>query len=231
MRIRNIIVLSWILLLTTFGGVAKADGKADRAKAKKLFEDGQVHYTVGRFHEALEDYSKAYELAHLPGFLFNIGQCHRELKEYDRALFFYEGYLREKPEAKNRAMVEDLIAEAKRKIAEQEEKKRRESQMAVNGVATGSRNRKPIGASALSPDVKNGVFSNADGEGTGATSNILHVSESPKAQEATPLYEKWWFWTIVGGAVAIAAGGTIYAISSGGNERMPAGSIGTVDFR
>lgn len=101
MKIRNLIAVSWILLLTILGEPVQADAKGYKVKAKQLFEEAQVHYETGRFQEALEDYSKAYELVQLAGFLFNIGQCHRELKEYDRALYFYERYLREKPDAKN----------------------------------------------------------------------------------------------------------------------------------
>ena len=56
---------------------------ADRAtqEAKTHFQAGQTKYKLGRFDEALADYSKAYELKPIPSFLFNIGQCHRQLHD------------------------------------------------------------------------------------------------------------------------------------------------------
>lgn len=221
----------WLLLLTGLAGSASADGRTDKIKAKKLFDAAQGHYAVGRFEEALKDYSKAYELARLPGFLFNIGQCHRELKDYDRAIYFYESYLREKPDAKNRGIVSDLIVEAKGKMAEREEQRRRNEEIALKSEAERLRNEKSSRTTNRSPRDLTQPIPNTPGQDAASTPNILAVSESVETKKAVPLYEKWWFWTIVGGAVAIAAGSTIYAVSSGGKDEMPSGTIGTVDFR
>jgi hypothetical protein len=61
--------------------------------------------------------------------LFNIGQCYRELGNYERASFFLRGYLHEIPKAKNRALVEDLITECESKLAaEQAELRRRQEE-------------------------------------------------------------------------------------------------------
>ncbi len=75
-----------------------ANGRAEaRAQAKAQVKKGQLDYKLARFEQALEDYSKAYELYPAPALLFNLGQCHRNLKNYERAIFFFEGYLREQP--------------------------------------------------------------------------------------------------------------------------------------
>ena len=68
-----------------------------RAQAKAQVKKGQLDYKLARFEEALEDYTHAYELYPAPALLFNLGQCHRNLKNYERAIFFFEGYLREQP--------------------------------------------------------------------------------------------------------------------------------------
>ena len=75
---------------------------------------GQLDYKLARFEDALQDYSRAYELYPAPALLFNLGQCHRNLKNYERAIFFFEGYLREQPkiDPDQRALTEDLIAES-----------------------------------------------------------------------------------------------------------------------
>ena len=63
---------------------------------------GEKLFALGRFDEALEQYEKAFEAKPLPGFLFNIAQCHRNLGNIDQAIFSYRKYLREAPDADNR---------------------------------------------------------------------------------------------------------------------------------
>jgi tetratricopeptide (TPR) repeat protein len=231
MRVINAVAISSLILIGALGASAKADDDADRAEAKKLFERAEVHYAVGRFREALEEYSKAYEMTQLPGFLFNIGQCHKELGDDEKALFFYEGYLRAKPNAKNRRMVEDLILEAKRKIAQLEEEKRRNSELALKLKAERLRILELTRKADESPPKGREPVPQKPIPVATSRSAVPILSKSPKAEKVKPVYEKWWFWTIIGGAVAAAAGGAIYALSSGGKIEMPSGSIGAVDLR
>lgn len=98
---------------------------ADKKEAIRFTEQGKLAYQVGHFQEALDFYSNAYEAFPAPLLLFNLGQCHRELTNYERAIFFLRGYLREAPRTKNRALVQDLIAECERKLAAQEDLVRR----------------------------------------------------------------------------------------------------------
>ena len=65
-------------------------------------------------------YSKAYERFPTPALLFDIGQCHKLLHDYERALFFFRGYLRAKPTAPNRPTVEQLISESQHNLDEQQ---------------------------------------------------------------------------------------------------------------
>lgn len=96
---------------------ARADSPLEEAKA--LNRQATVEYDVGKFQEALDLYSKAYERYPMPALLFNIGQCHKLLKNYEREIFFFRGYLRAQPAAANRAAVETLIAEAQRQLDDQ----------------------------------------------------------------------------------------------------------------
>ncbi|HEX3765331.1 MAG TPA: tetratricopeptide repeat protein [Kofleriaceae bacterium] len=93
--------------------------RADRlADAKREVTAADIAYRLGRFDEALAGYTRAYELYPVPALLFNIGQCHKNLHDYARAVFFFEGYLRDAPAATNRALVEDLIREARAQLAQ-----------------------------------------------------------------------------------------------------------------
>jgi tetratricopeptide (TPR) repeat protein len=106
-----LVVLSAILALTTPAG---AETPLEQAKA--LVGRATVEYNIGHFDQALELYSKAYEALPTPALLFDLGQCHRMLANPERAIFFFQGYLREKPDASNRALVERLLLELQQQL-------------------------------------------------------------------------------------------------------------------
>jgi len=105
--------------LLLLGTAARAQADEDEAtqRAKELFKNAEVHFSVGEFSKALALYKEAFKTKPLPAFLFNIGQCHRNMGQCDKALFFFKQYLVRTPEAPNRADVEKLI-----EICEQEVK-------------------------------------------------------------------------------------------------------------
>ena len=94
--------------------VARADALDE---AKRVAKQAGIHYQLGRFAQAADAYAHSYELVPTAGLLFNLGQCQMMLKDYEKATFFFEGYLRDKADAPNAALVRDLIAEAHREIA------------------------------------------------------------------------------------------------------------------
>jgi tetratricopeptide (TPR) repeat protein len=208
-----------MIFVLAVGGVFADDNKQ---KAKKHFKIAEQHYKLGRFPEALAEYSQAYELAPLAGFLFNIGQCHRLLGNHERAVFFYEGYLREKPDARNRKAVLKLIEDSRKELdlelAEQkriEEEQRKATLLKKERDSERERTREKERMLVLERERLAAL-----------------VETRRKEQEKPPaFYETWWFWTIVGSAVAAAAGGTVYALNSGGDPVLPSGNLGTLDLR
>ena len=62
--------------------IALLASDAGARPGQALFERAQASFSQGRFDEARADYQAAYEAEPLPAFLFNIGQCHRNLGEY-----------------------------------------------------------------------------------------------------------------------------------------------------
>ncbi|HEX2686908.1 MAG TPA: tetratricopeptide repeat protein [Kofleriaceae bacterium] len=79
--------------------------------AKRHFERGEKLYALTKFSEALDEYQKAFDAKPIPDFLFNIGQCYRNLGDYDSAIFSYRKYLKLAPDAPNRDQVEQLIGD------------------------------------------------------------------------------------------------------------------------
>lgn len=103
-----------VLVSASCGGSLPAAGSPEaETLARAHVARGQHEYNIGRFSAAIEQYTQAYDLYSSPVMLFNIGQCYRELRNYDRAIFFYTGYLREEPRASNRNVVEELIITAR----------------------------------------------------------------------------------------------------------------------
>lgn len=96
---------------------ARADGPTtsddDRGlvRAKKLYNEGEKLFALGKFSAALTKYEAAFEAKPLPAFLFNIGQCHRNLGDFDAAIFSFRKYLKLQPDAQNRDAVLDYIDE------------------------------------------------------------------------------------------------------------------------
>lgn len=115
------LVLASLLLATTVEAAPKRpaapahDPRQEKA-ARSQFDRAEKAFNLGHFDEALGSYQAAYEALPLPAFLFNIAQCHRNLRNREQAVFFYQRYLSLAPDAPNRPVVEELIAEQKRLI-------------------------------------------------------------------------------------------------------------------
>jgi tetratricopeptide (TPR) repeat protein len=110
-------LLAVCFLLFAFVRAAHAEDPSERT-AKRHYDRGQKLFNLQKFDEALEQYQKAFDAKPIPSILFNIGQCHRNLGDYDAAIFSFKRYLKLDPEAENREQVEELIADLEQKKAE-----------------------------------------------------------------------------------------------------------------
>jgi tetratricopeptide (TPR) repeat protein len=202
---------------------------ADEAtkKAKVHFKKGNVHAKLGRFKEALAEFSKAYELKPLPAFLFNIGQCHRHLKNYEKAIYFFESYLRDKPQAKNRKFVTKEIKTVKKLLAEQrakeEEQKRLQEQQRVEEERQAAllKQKQELEKKRLEQLAKLNTVTVTDN-----TSQTI----SSKPEEVAPFYKSWWFWTLVGCVVVGTSVGIGVGVGAQGDVVQPSGSLGFIDW-
>lgn len=203
------LVLGLLLALT---GVAVAQPAPPASpsieQSRKLYEQATDSYRLGKFEEALAGYEAAYQLYRAPQFLFNIAQCHFQLQRWDRAVFFFEGYLRELPGASNRSLVEELIEEARQRRAAQQEAERQQLQLEQERLELERARARRVEEQA-------------------------RLALAPRPVEiapARPVYKQWWFWSLVGGALA---GVAVTAAVAGGDPQpvLPAGSLGTWDRR
>lgn len=93
-----------------------AEGAPERA-ARRHYDRGKKLFDLQKFQAALEEFQKAYDAESIPDFLFNIGQCQRNLGDLQAAVFSYKKFLKADPEAPNRELVEQLIADLEHEIA------------------------------------------------------------------------------------------------------------------
>ncbi len=116
-RLACVGVLVWALAFG--GGPARA---GDPQRAKQLFQQGSVHFDLGQFDKAIENWQSAYEEKQDPGFLYNIGQAYRLSGDAKKAVFFYKSFLRNAPGDSKRREVEQKVVDLQKQIAETERK-------------------------------------------------------------------------------------------------------------
>lgn len=184
-------------------GQAFAAAESEEERAERIFEEATKQYNLGKFQSALTGYQKAYDLLPLPAFLFNIGQCYRNLGDYDRAIFSFEIYLKELKEPAARRRIEVLIQELK-------------AEAATN----------PKNAPPPPPNVKPPKGPPVDPPGL--TPQTAVTTRPPKRG----VHKRWWFWVIVAGA-ALTTGAVVAGVasSSGGADPLPMGSDATIRYR
>jgi tetratricopeptide (TPR) repeat protein len=88
--------------------------------ARDHYERGLSKYNIAEFDAAIDEFKQSYELSKAPRLLFNIAQAYRLKKDWERALYFYNTYLRNDPHAPNRDDVEARIDEMKQHLDEQQ---------------------------------------------------------------------------------------------------------------
>jgi tetratricopeptide (TPR) repeat protein len=194
--------------------------KADvRSQAKAEVEKGQLDYKLGRFERALDEYTRAYELVPAPALLFNLGQCHRNLSNYERAIFFFEGYLREQTKISQdqRALTEDLLAECKTELQRQRD---------AAAAAAARFAAPPLRTAAQLNAAAGAVTPTAP-----RTSWPMVSVDRNRPTTGDSKRHGWLFWTAVAGATVIAAGAVAYYATGDARFVEPTGSLGTLDRR
>jgi tetratricopeptide (TPR) repeat protein len=168
-------------------------------KARAHFADATRDYNLGEYRQALEEFRAAYKEHQEPLLLFDIAQCYRQLADKGQAITLYRSYLRELPDAPNRALVEGLIASLDRELH------------ALPAAP----------APALEPRA---VAAPAPAVATPAPAPAIDVRVRGPERARTPLVKKAWFWGVVGGAAAVVALGVGLGVGLSSNVSYPSAS-------
>lgn len=94
----------------------KEDPKLEQAMVS--YDLGKKAYNAARYEDALEHFQEAATRYASPDFQYNIGLCYERLDKPEEAVRAFRTYLRAKPEAKDRANVEDRIFTLEKEIEE-----------------------------------------------------------------------------------------------------------------
>src|SRR5688572_2308317 len=81
------------------GSATKGPASGADKEGRSLFAQGQIHYSLGEYPQAVAHFRRAYELTAAPGLLFNIAQAHRLAGDCKLALEVYRHFVRLAPES------------------------------------------------------------------------------------------------------------------------------------
>jgi hypothetical protein len=202
MRASICILLALLVAVPLGAEAAKKKKKTDKTNkaaasaAKKYFKSAELEYKLGRFDVALKQYSKAYEALPAPEFLFNIGQCHRNLGDLERALYFFRGFLNATKDDAAKKRTRDLIAQLETKLKEE----RREARRALEAAVVAS-------TATISVQTR-----------TTTTVVFVPAPAQPPPEAETPA----WPFLIAAAVVVAVAGGVAVAVAAGGDD-LPGG--------
>lgn len=247
LRVRAAVSTALVLSLCLGDIVAAAEPTKDaKQQAKAHFTAAQSHYNLNEFEQALREFKESYRLYPDPVFLFNLGQCERQLGHTEEAIRFYRSYLREQPKAANRQDVLDKIAELeasqKQKQAEPEQPAPAPPSQApaATGAPTPAVPAAPLPLAPASPAPVTAApppsaqplpaAPPVQEQAASAPPGRVDLTAAPEqASETgqTPVYKRWWFWTAAAVVVVGVVGISIYAATSDSGPSIPSSGLGS----
>jgi hypothetical protein len=199
--------------------VADAQPAPDRARAKELYQAAETAMREARYDDAIRDYGAAYDLAPDPAFFWKLGSANQRAGKCDVAVVYYRRYLREA------APSESFVKVTRARIDACGGDPAARAEPGVAG-ATGSAGAAPPEppptagnsaspepgpepaaepAPAPAPPAAGAAPTTGAGSAAPATSPRLGRHKGP--------------WLLVGGAIAFATLGAVFAYSSDTAER------------
>ncbi len=165
-------------------GVSATDPCLTDNLCKGHYEEARKAYKDKHYDEAYKEYKSAYERRQAPWLLINIGRCAQRLGRNKEALDYYQRYLKAdiNPKPETVTRVNGYIDQVKAGIIEEPEAKPEA---------------KPEPKPEPTPQV---------------TPTAVNQTQPPAEPEKTPVYKKWWFWTIIG---VVVAGGIAGGVAGG----------------
>jgi tetratricopeptide (TPR) repeat protein len=186
------LTLKWVRTGLALAFIVAAVGGGARAWAGPDPREIQARqdFVEGRYQEALDLFARLYAETLHPNYLRNIGRCYQNLQQPDRAISNFRDYLHKAKQISpaERQEVEGYIKEMEDLKAQRERE------------AKGAAPTEPAPVTPL-PTAPPPATATAPAVITAAP-----AADAPAAEPPSPFYARWWFWAIVGSAVAIGVG-------------------------
>jgi tetratricopeptide (TPR) repeat protein len=203
----RVALLAAAVVLTLFASPSAHADPARLREARAHYEQAVAHYNLDEYAPALAEFREAYRIKPDPSFLFNIAQCHRRLGQNEAALDYYRKYLRNLPDAPNRADVERIVAELHAKEAAPQPDAPPAPAPIVVPPPTAPAPPPQLEAPTSAPDAA-----------------LIAMPPPPPPPQSSPLYKRWWFWTGVG--VIVVSAVVIGFVASAKGPQPYAGTLG-----
>ena len=182
---------AWVAVVALALGAARAGAEGDPRELK-----AREDFAAGRYQQALDVFAKLYAETLHPTYLRNIGRCYQNMGDADHAIVTFRDYLR-----KHEAITPEQRAEVEGFIAEMETlKKQRSGVQASSPPSSSLQAQAPPPGSSITP-----LPAAPEPKGGGAAPEALVTQPAHPTEDSSPVYTRWWFWTIVG-AAAVGAG-------------------------
>lgn len=207
------LVAALVAALLAPAATAHAGEEEDRAeKARVHYETGMAHFNLEEWDAAIAEWEEGYRVKPVPEFLFNIAQAYRKSQRYERALTFYQSYVRLAPKAPNRAEVERQIEQLKPLAAEE-----KRNAASYPKLPPPKPTEPPPATTAPAPTTP--PPASATTSPPSAPAPVATAESRPElvahAPERKPVYKKAWFWAVTIGAVAVVGAGVALGVVYG----------------
>lgn len=216
-----------------------------------------AHFNLEEWDKAISAWEDGFRIKPVPEFLYNIGQAYRLSKRPERAIAFYQKYLRMSPKAANRGEVERQIASLEKAVSEQQRAAR---QPPLSPLQPGRRSGEPAVATTTptttTPRVAATTTTRVEPpkpapttpppteetpkptlapvpaimtESPPASADASVTAAPPPAKK--PIYKKGWFWGVIAGGVVVIAVGVGLGVGLSSGDSDPTATFGTFVLR
>lgn len=206
-----------LLVVAALAWAAPVLAKGGAAEAKAAAKAARQAFDLGKFELALQKYQEAYELKPVPGLLFNLGQCHRQLGNAERALFYFKRYLESGPPAGQAKATRELVTKLEEKVAADRDKKEADDaaarQLELEQARTAAANAEAAAAEQHRKALTDAAERSAQARKEEAERRRHDLEASLKARPPppaeTPITQRWYFWGGLAAGVVAASAATV----------------------
>jgi tetratricopeptide (TPR) repeat protein len=196
----------------------KDDGCLRDTVCRTAYQKALALYDEGRYEEALSGFQGAYARRQMPWLLLNIGRTVQRLGRPKEAIGYYERYKKADPniDPETERRVNKYIEQAQALLENTPAQPDLVAQNPTGNQQNPTGNQQnPTGTPGLTMQPPQAPTSPQP-------LNLTPPAPAESQTLATPIYKKWWFWTIIGGVVVAGAVGTAVGVTAAKKEPLPA---------